>query len=172
MAETAEIPEAKNPFEKRVAITIAIIAVVLSIIANHGERARTDAILTKNEATDVWSHYQAKGIKERISQAEQETLSFIEPLTTDKSAVTSRINTAKEEQARYNSEKETIKGEAEHLANAAKEETLITERCELAALILQIAIVLCSVAILSHWRMLWFVGICVAAAGACVGLSF
>ncbi len=45
MAEAPEIPEAKDPFEKRVAVTIAVLAVVLAVVGNKGDNAKTDAII-------------------------------------------------------------------------------------------------------------------------------
>ncbi len=44
MSEDVEVPEAKDPFEKRIAISIAIIAVLLSYISMKGDNAKTDAI--------------------------------------------------------------------------------------------------------------------------------
>ena len=38
MADAPEIPEANDPFEKRVAVTIALIAIVLSFIQNAGDK--------------------------------------------------------------------------------------------------------------------------------------
>lgn len=45
MPEAPEIPEAKDPFEKQVAISIAALAVALSVIGNKGDNAKTDAII-------------------------------------------------------------------------------------------------------------------------------
>jgi hypothetical protein len=36
MAESPEVPEAKDPFEKKIALSIAIIAVILSLILSKG----------------------------------------------------------------------------------------------------------------------------------------
>jgi len=52
MPDAPEIPEAKDPFEKRVAVTIAILAVALAFIGNKGDNARTDAIIKTNEASN------------------------------------------------------------------------------------------------------------------------
>jgi hypothetical protein len=60
MPDAPEIPEAKDPFEKRVALTIAIIAICLSFVGNLGDNAKTDAIIKTNEASDQWGFFQAK----------------------------------------------------------------------------------------------------------------
>jgi hypothetical protein len=52
MSETPEIPEANDPFSKQVAITIALLAVVLALIENKGDNAKTDAIIKTSEAAN------------------------------------------------------------------------------------------------------------------------
>jgi len=75
MPENPEIPEAKDSFEKSVAVTIAVVAVILSWISNRGDDAKTSAIIRTNEATDEWGHFQSKSIKERIVAATLELAS-------------------------------------------------------------------------------------------------
>ena len=60
MSETPEIPEANDPFSKQVAITIALLAVVLAVIENKGDNAKTDAIIKTSEASNRWGYYQSK----------------------------------------------------------------------------------------------------------------
>ena len=73
MAEAPEIPEANDPFSKQVAITIALLAVVLAVIENKGDNAKTDAIIkTLNEETNgivflLWgnpAHLKARNVDE------------------------------------------------------------------------------------------------------------
>ena len=56
MPEAPEIPEASDPFEKRAAATIAILAVALAVIGSKGDNAKTDV------AANRWAHYQSKSI--------------------------------------------------------------------------------------------------------------
>ena len=171
MTENPEIPEAKDPFEKRVAITIAIIAVCFSFISNRGERAKTEAIIQTNEATNSWGYYQAKSLKGHVSELEQNMLTLFEPQATDKAAIAARIAAIKEGQARYEIERAKVKHEAETLMAEAKTQTKKSEGFESAALILQVSIVLCSVAILSRWKPLWAIGILTCLCGIALGLA-
>jgi len=79
MAETLEIPEANDPFSKQVAITIALLAVVLAVIENKGDNAKTDAILRTSEAANRWGYYQSKSIKQDLYETELEILSHLRP---------------------------------------------------------------------------------------------
>ena len=67
MPDAPEIPEAKDPFDKRVALTIAILAICLSFIANLGDNAKTSSILKTSEASDQWNYFQAKSTKAQLA---------------------------------------------------------------------------------------------------------
>jgi hypothetical protein len=172
MAETPEIPEVRDPFERRVALTIAIIAVGLAIMATLGDHAQTEAILQTNHASDQWAFYQAKSLKSHAVASENATLdALLRATQTDDPKTKARIDDNTKEQKRYETDQAEIKKNAEELSGEAQHETGIDNRYHLGAMILQMAIVLCSVAILSRWRGIWIVGILVALAGFAVGLS-
>ena len=182
MSETPEIPEANDPFSKQVAITIALLAVVLALIENKGDNAKTDAIIKTSEAANRWGYYQSKSIKQNIYETELEILSHLKPVASQadavdpESAVRRKSLLASMEKAaatakRYDSEKGDIKKEAEQFEAAAEANGKINDRCDHAALSLQIAVVICSVAILSRWRLFWYIGLGLGVAGALIGMS-
>jgi len=170
MADAPEIPEAADPFEKQVAISIAVLAVVLSLVGNLGDNAKTDAILKTNQSSDQWGYFQAKGIKEQISALHGSLLAELGHAPPD-DAGQKAVAGLREEAARYEREKEEIKKRAESLQGEAARDSAINDRCDLASLMLQIAVVICSVAILSHWRGFWFAGLALGLAGAVAGIT-
>jgi uncharacterized protein YfcZ (UPF0381/DUF406 family) len=167
MTESPEIPEAKDPFEKRVAITIAILAAVLSFISNHGDDAKTDAILMNTEASNQWAFYQAKSIKEHVDNGN----ASLAALLTSEAKRDEIIKHLNEEAKRYSSEKAEIKLKAESLTAESHAASLVNNRCDRASLILQLAIILSSVAILSRWKPIWYFGIFVGVGGAIIGAT-
>lgn len=172
MAELAEIPEGRDPFEKRVALTIAMIAVGLAVMTTFGDHAQTEAIIKTNQASDMWAFYQAKSLKSLMVTSENRVLDALVRVTQSEDPKTqARMDDNAKEQKRYETEQADIKKKAEDLSGEAQHETLIDKRYHLSAMILQMAIVLCSVAILSRWRGIWSVGILVALAGIAVGVS-
>jgi hypothetical protein len=182
MAETPEIPEANDPFSKQVAITIALLAVVLAVIESKGDNAKTDAIIKTSEASNRWGYYQSKSIKQNLYETELEILSYLNPTgseagtvdpeaTTHRKALSASMAKAAAAAKRYDSEKGEIKKEAEQFEAAAAANGKINDRCDHAALALQIAVVICSVAILSRWRLFWYIGLGLGVAGALIGLS-
>ena len=170
MPETPEIPEATDPFEKRVAISIAVLAVILSFIGNLGDNAKTDSILKTNEASNQWGYFQAKSIKGQMAAMQSSTIAVLSVGQTD-DARTKEIARLNAESARYEQEKDEIKKEAEVLQAQAAQDSKVNDRCDLASLMLQIAVVICSVAILSRWHAFWFAGLALGAAGSIAGAT-
>src|ERR1700737_1705877 len=67
MPETQELEEqvehAKDPFDKRVAATMAIIAAALAVVSVLGHIMTTEELLNQQKASDKWAYYQAKSIR-------------------------------------------------------------------------------------------------------------
>jgi uncharacterized protein DUF4337 len=170
MSDAPEIPEATTDFEKKIALTIAILAVVLSLVNNLGDNSKTDAIIQTNQATDKWMYYQAKGIKQQLAEMQSTLLADLGGATISEAAK-AQADKMQTEAARYDSEKGAIKTEAENLQKQAGVKSAINDRCDMSALLLQIGIVVCSVAILSQWRLFWFIGMALGAAGIVIGIT-
>lgn len=170
MSESPEIPEANDPFGKQVAITIAILAVALALIDNKSDNAKTDAIIKTNESSNKWGYYQAKSLKQNLCETESRLLTLLQPAS-DAAARAAAVTKAGAEAKRYSSEKEAIKVEAEKLASEAEKNSKINDRCDHAALGLQIGIVICSVAILSKWRLFWVIGAALGIIGISIGVT-
>jgi hypothetical protein len=70
----------------------------------------------------------------------------------------------------YDKEKEEIKNKAEDLQKEAAANSAINDKCDLSALLLQIAVVIASVAILTSWRAMWYAGLALGVAGTIAGV--
>ena len=170
MADAPEIPEARDPFDKRVALTIALLAICLSFIANLSDSAKTSAILRTSQASDQWNYFQAKSTKALLAAMHGD---LIMRLSTDERSGDARdraIQLGKDAQ-RYDVEKAEIKKEAEALVAQAMNFTAINDRCDQAALLLQIAVIVCSVAILGQSHKFWWLGLLLGAAGIVVAAT-
>jgi hypothetical protein len=170
MSDPTDIPEASTAFEKKIALTIAILAVVLSFVNNKGDNAKTDAIINTNKASDRWSYYQSKSIKEHVAEMHVALLKELGDATLSDAGKEGLVSVAGEVK-RLNGEKDGIKKEATQLEAEAKLQGDINDRCDMSALLLQIGIVICSVAILSSWKPFWYAGIGLGVAGAVIGIT-
>jgi histone H3/H4 len=164
MEEIKELPEAKDPFEKRVALSIAIIAVILAVFSTYGDHAKTSAIILTNQASDQWAFYQAKSIKEHLTETEAKLMKAINKETGVSTEIKSDV------QKKYEEELKEIKQKAEELTEEARHETTVTQKSDIASLILQVSIVLCSIAILSRWKRIWHIGIVTSLCGIAYGV--
>ena len=178
MAESPEVPEAKDPFEKKIALSIAIVAVVLALIGAKGDSAKTEAIILTNKAADKWGEYQSKSIKQHIAESNaklNERLLGIEKLlAAGKPEAAGAEKAEKPEKAEksvaaYEKEKDGIKEEALKFEEEADHEGKMENKLHLAEVLLQLAVVLSSIAILTRWHMPWFVGMVLALGGAIYG---
>ncbi len=171
MADAPEIPEAKDPFERRVAVCIAVLAALLAFVSMRGDNAKTDAGLRTTEASNQWSFFQAKAIREHTLNIEINLLDAISPSALNVDVAATLKAKAGEEIGRYKTERDEIKTKAEALSKDAGTFSAINDRCDLGALFMQIAIVILSAAILSRMNLMFYTGAALGAAGAITGLS-
>ena len=171
MAEAPEIPEAKNPFERMVAVSIATMAVCLSVINIHGDNAKTDAIIKTNEASNKWGYFQAKSVKSHVGESQAAMLTTLSDTAVQADRRLALLVKLDGNLKTYSKEMADIKAEAESLEKEASQKQKINDRSDRGALFLQIAIVVASVSMISRWKPLWFTGMALGAIGAVVGLS-
>ncbi len=171
MSDVPEIPEATTPFERRVAVSIAILAAVLAFVSMRGDNAKTDAGLKTTEAANQWALFQAKAIREHTLNVELNILNAMNPSALNLEVAEKTKTAAKDEIGRYKSERDEIKKSAEGLAKEAATASSINDRCDLGALFMQIAIVILSAAILSRQNLMFYVGVAMGLGGAVTGLS-
>ena len=170
MPDAPEIPEAKDPFDKRVALSIAILAICLSFISNLGDNSKTSAILKTSEASDQWNYFQAKSTKAQLAAMHGDLMMR---LSSDERFEDSRKRATElgKDAQRYDVEKADIKKQAEALTAQARNFSAINDRCDQAALLLQIAVVVCSVAILGQSHKFWWLGMIMGVADIVVGAT-
>jgi len=145
-----------DDFTSRLAVMTAILSTVGAIFGYMGGHSQNAALLYKNEAaiqktsaSNQWNYYQAKSNKQNLAELSV-TLTTGEAQDKFKQAV-----------ERYKAEKEEIKAEADKLEMAAKEadkkseaEMHVHERWALATTLLQIAIALAAITLLTRKRWL------------------
>ncbi len=147
-----------DAFTSRLAVLTAVLSTVGAIFGYMGGHSQNAALMFKNEAaiqktaaSNQWNYYQAKSSKQNLAEL----------------SVTLTQGEARQkfEQAidRYKQEKEEIKAEAEKLEAASKvaedksaAEMHVHERWALATTLLQIAIALSAVTLLTRKR--WLLG--------------
>jgi hypothetical protein len=173
-----ELEELKNTtFTRRVAITTAVYAVVLAVAALGGNNAMKDLLLSQQQASDQWAFYQAKVIREHVYRIEQKRLGV--ELAERAGTMTPEIRQQYEalladftgEAKRYNAEKRDIEKEAKHLEQERDVNRQRDPYFDFAEVLLQIAIVMSSVSILAHSRLLYGLSILLALCGTVLTIN-
>ena len=103
--------DSTKSMNKRVALLISVIALCLAFSETLGKSAQTNALGLNVEASNLWAFYQAKTIRQTVTQVATETLK-IDLLKIDgdtaapaaKTAITKRLDELDKIIARYNSE--------------------------------------------------------------------
>src|SRR5690349_24789071 len=62
------LEHAREPFDRKVAVTMAAIAALLAIVSVLGHILSTDELLAQQKASDQWAFYQAKDIRRYDSE--------------------------------------------------------------------------------------------------------
>jgi len=177
LPEPGELEEKKaQPFTKRVALTTAIFAVILAITSLGGSNAMKEMLLAQQQASDQWSFYQAKVIREHLYRQQKQRLE-LDLLEKEalKPEVKKRYEALLQETAkpaeRYGQEKKDIKKEAEKLEHERDIYRAKDPYFDYAEVLLQIAIVMASISILAHSRSMFVFALTAASLGALFSLN-
>jgi hypothetical protein len=145
-----------DEFTSRVAVLTAVLSTVGAIFGYMGGHSQNGALLYKNEAaiqktsaSNQWNYYQAKSNKQNLAEL---SISLTSGAAQEK---------YRQEVERYKKEKEEIKAQADKLEAAAREadrmsatEMHVHERWALAMTLVQIAIALSAITLLTRKRWL------------------
>jgi hypothetical protein len=178
LPNTEELEEIKGKaFTKRVALTTAIFAVVLAITSLGGNHAMKEMLLAQQQSSDQWSFYQAKVVREHLYRNQKLRLeidliergSGMKPEA--KERVEGLLKKTAEEEARYNAEKKEIEKEARELEHERDVNRNKDPYFDYGEVLLQIAIVMASVSILSGSRPVYYFAIISACLGTLSSLN-
>jgi len=164
-------------FTKRVALTTAIFAVILAVTSLGGNHAMKEMLLAQQQASDQWAFYQAKVIREHLYRSQKLRLevdlvergNLMKPEA--KERMESLLKKMGEEEARYNAEKKEIEQEAKKLEHERDVNRNRDPYFDYAEVLLQIAIVMASISILSGSRPIFYFAIVGAFLGALFSLN-
>jgi len=174
MHEVMEAHEAsehheENPFMMPVAVTLSILAVLVAIATLLGHRAATEELILQTKASDQWALFQAKNIRLHEMQSVADILGSLTPVEKEKAGALREKYLSEAE--RYEKEKDQVSEQATELE---KERDLVGrrgDRYDAGEVILEIALIVCSLTLLTKKRLFWFSGIALGFVGLVVTAS-
>lgn len=174
MSPAAEAAENSGGNNKRIALLIALLALLLAFSEIGGKNAEQDAVARNIEASNLWAFFQAKTIRGTAVRTAAEEMEVAIAAVTDPAArerMQKRIDDWKKTVARYDSEPETGEGRKELMARAKAAETqrdlssARDDKFDIASGLIQIAIVVASAAIITGVTLLAWTGAGLGLAG-------
>ena len=140
---------AKEPFDKKVAVTMAIITALLATVSVGAHIYANEELLLQQKASDQWAYYQAKSIRRYASEVARDSLASSSALS-EKYAKNSE---------KYEHEGEEIQTEAKNLEKESERKGKQSLRMEAGEVFLEIGIVFASLAILTKRPFIWAVSV-------------
>ncbi len=167
--EQAEHAEHAKMIE--VSFTMSVLAVLLAAATLLGHRAHTEEVVLSNDRTDQWNFYQFK--KLRGVEAEQAVDNLTALAASVKDEKTREEFEKLKEKYSKRVEKATddtkdISNEARKLEDEKKLVTRKADRFDLAEGFLEVALVICSLSLLTSKKVFWFAGMVIGAVGVVV----
>jgi hypothetical protein len=156
---------AQDPFDKKVAVTMAIIAAILATVSVIAHVFSNEELLAQQKASDQWAFYQAKSGRRYSSDVARDTF---KAMGTQAAELSEKYAKSAE---RYEKEGEEIQAEAKKLEAESKIRGSQSFRMEGGEVFLELGIVLASLAILSKRPLVWFASMMSAGAGVLIALT-
>jgi hypothetical protein len=157
---------AKEPFDKKVAVTMAIIAAMLAIDGVMGHLLTTEELLLQQKASDQWAYYQAKSIRRYDSEVAVDVFKGFHTEATEPS-----IEKYKKAAEKYREDTDEISKEAKGLEAESRMKGDQAHRLDFGEVFLELGIVFASMAILTKSNLIWFASIGSALLGLAIALS-
>ena len=145
-----------------VSLTMAVLAVMVAVVTLLGHRAHTEEVVLQAKASDQWSYYQAKNIREHEDDL------FV---ASNNSGASAEVREKYAQEAeRYKKEKDDIQEKARELEREVSIERARADRYDLAEVFLEIGLVITSITLLSGKRIFWYLGIGLTVVGVVVAV--
>jgi hypothetical protein len=162
LAENTE--KATETGQRAIGLTMAILAVLLSVATLLGHRAHTEEVLLETRATDQWNYFQAKNIRSHVYDADAEIANLFAEKG-EQAAADFRVKSAQQKK-----DSEEIQAEAEKLGREVAATTRRAGFYDGSELFLEVAIVLSSISLLAKSKVYWQASFLFGLAGIAIGL--
>jgi len=157
-----------NPTMVPVSLTMAILAVVVATISLLGHRAHTEEVIEQELASDSWAHYQAKVIRRHIDQEFVDLTSLMTFEQGKRAAVAEKQRDYGNEANQYEQNRKDLEREAKEYEAKQHEASHLADRYDWSEVVVEIALVVTSITLLSGISGFWYAGILLGAYGTSI----
>jgi len=174
--EPTEITEFSNQMKEahespltHISLAISILAVLVAMVTVLGHRSHTEAVLMQSRAGDQWAEYQSRKLRAENLQVTVDLLT-LQPIN-DAGATKKKVDDYKSKIAKWTSELDGDQAQAKEFEAKVQDEEARAARYDLGEAFLQIAVVLCSVTLLTRRTAYFIFGLSLAAVGLVASAS-
>jgi len=163
---TEQMKEGGESSLKHVSLAISVLAVLVAMVTVLGHREHTEAVLMQARATDTWNEYQAHNIRSEQMTLTSDMLT-LQP-SSNSAAVQDKLGEYAKHQAKW---KDDLKEESdkakefEHEVEVAESKAV---KFDMGEALLQIAVVLASITLLTRKQSFFFGGLALGIVGAII----
>jgi hypothetical protein len=151
------------PFLAPVSLTMAVLAVLVAVVTLLGHRSHTEEILLQTKVTDQWAFFQAKNIRRDSYQIFLDQLALVE--AKNQPAAEKAREKYQAALDKEHDRQNEIQADAHKMENEIDVMRRRADRFDLAEGLLEAALVITSITLLTRRRRFWFFGSAVAVAG-------
>lgn len=166
--DTEELKEAIEKAEthegKRVAMTMAVVAVLLAVVTMFGHRAHTEEVVLQTRTADQWAYFQAKNNRSQMYAADSKLAGL---LGGGGPKVAEEFSVAAEEQKK---DAENVRQQAEKLDEETRAIAHAAKYFDFGEVLLEVSIVLCSISLLTGRLAFWKMSFVSTAAGVVLAI--
>jgi hypothetical protein len=166
--EHAEVAHAVKTLAP-VSLTMAILAVLAAAISMLGHRAHNEVLLTQTRANFQKAESVGKATQQHADMVLIELLGVLNPQNpTEVTALREKLN---REMERYANELDQVAAEERGLENESQRVKRKANRLDVGELFCEMALVLCSITLLTRQRRFWLAGIVAGALGLMMAVT-
>jgi Domain of unknown function (DUF4337) len=154
---------------KAVAFTMSILAVLVAVVTVMGHRTHTQAVLYQAKASDAWNFYQAKNVRDTVTDRALGLLAVTNPVDKDKAQQLAKDWADK--RAKWTVDLKQEEEKARDLEEKVEQAEARANRFDLGEALLEIALVISSITLLTKKRIYWMLGLVFGVGGILVAGS-
>jgi hypothetical protein len=152
-----------------VSFTMSLLAVLVAVVTLMAHRAHTETVVAQIRATDTWSEYQAVNTRRHSYEIFDD---FIDLAPASDAAKAKKLHEQfRQQAARYEDERKKFRAQAETLEGEVRHDERRADRFDLGETLLEVALVITSITLLTRRRSFWYFGLGAAGLGIAVALS-
>ena len=153
----------------RVSLIISVLAAMVATVTVLGHREHTEAVLLQSRAGDMWEQYQSRKVRQQELMDSTDLLS-VQPFA-DTAPVKAKLAQYKSQIDKWQTQLDDESNKARELQNEVNKAEAMAGRFDLGEALLQIAVVLASITLLTRHHRYVVVGSVLGVAGIVVTAS-